>query len=207
MEPLGGMRELTRADFRHTGVNGKLRELRELRRRQAPNQQVEVVEPDQTVRVAVMHDRMDAGQEQCMHATDGARVRSERHDGDGVSSELIVRQNVGEERLRADLPVNIEDMLEAEAIASRHLELAEHQFAAGHRRFNVPQRCEDTTDDLHLVASDQEVGVGVGPQRRRVIGGVCERGSLEEDRSDVADSQCGEGSFNLTSPNDLARGG
>ena len=136
-------------------------------RRQPRGQQVDVIEPQQPWRVLMVHHRMNTRQQQRIddRPCDGGRPeRRERNRAGRASSSA---QHVGEHRLRADVPMNVEGVCDAEPIALLHFELREQssQYTVGVKPIDTSaSRAASTSaggiEEIGVVARAAMPGVG-----------------------------------------------
>jgi len=91
---------------------------------------VRVVDPDQTLVIAMMHYRVHARDQQCIHGACHARMRTQRFDGLRSSPQIVVLEHPREPLLVADLPMHIEGMDDVVCVATLEFELPEKNVAA-----------------------------------------------------------------------------
>ena len=191
-------RQLPSADRRHLLIYSQSCEPQKLAVGQSSDQQMDVAHPEKPLLVAVMHHRMNTREQQRVRCRIGARVRSQGRYRHSFSAEFRVGQHVGKERLRADLPVHVEHVFDAERVNLRELELTEHMLAAGHRRLAITKARHGVTRDLDLIAGDQEVSIDGWPHRRGVIDRSGKRCAFEQDRKDSVCRECVEDTRDFT---------
>src|SRR5438034_4232387 len=112
----------------------------------------------------MVHDRVDAREEQRVDRADSAGVRPERGDRYGGGSELLLDQDLRKHRLCADLPVEVEGVSETKRVRLLQWELTEEQVAVAIGRHRVTTAGHHVSGPVHLTPLDQEIGIHAGPR-------------------------------------------
>src|SRR5581483_6728284 len=90
---------------------------------------------------------------------------------------------------RADFPVRIDSMDEAEAAVLLERELTEEQIAFAMKRRAITQARHDAAEPIDLIVAEQQVVIETGSCRWRVVQTVRESGAFEENRLDAVVGQ------------------
>jgi hypothetical protein len=114
-EPVDGALQTSPADRSHLARANQSRELPPLLVGQAARDEVDVVEPDKAIRIEMMRNAMDRGEDERVDAGQAAGRRVERRNRHRSTRELVIGQHVRERQGVEDLPVHVDRMYQPTA--------------------------------------------------------------------------------------------